>query len=119
MNKQYSFFIGRYQPLHEGHTTIIRKVLDEGKNVCIALKDTPIQDTDPYTIEERISMFDSIFEEEISNGRMKIMTVPDIEEVCYGRKVGWGIRKIEVEKEIEEISATKIREQIKKENYNG
>ena len=46
---KYSLFIGRYQPLHEGHKKLIQKVLDEGKNVLVALRDTPISLTDPYT----------------------------------------------------------------------
>ena len=115
MNKQYSFFIGRYQPLHEGHIAIIRKVLDEGKNVCIALKDIPKRETDPFNIQERINMFRDVFKDELDDGSMILMSVPDIEEVCYGRTVGWGMRQIEVDKEIEEISATKIREQLERE----
>ena len=41
--------------------------------------------------------------------RVKIIIIPDVDEVCYGRKVGWGIRQIRLSKEIENISATKIR----------
>ena len=101
---KYSLFIGRYQPLHEGHIKLIRSVLDEGKNVCVALRDTPISDTDPYTVEQRMEMFAKDLPE------VKVIVIPDIEEVCYGRNVGWGIREIRLDKETESISATKIRE---------
>jgi len=96
--------IGRYQPFHEGHQKLVQVLLDEGKNVCIALRDTPISDTDPYTIEERTKMINDVFPQ------VKVVSIPDIEEVVYGRKVGWGIRQLQLDKETEEISATKIRE---------
>ncbi len=110
--QKYSLFIGRYQPLHKGHITLIRKVLDEGKNVCIALRDTPISDTDPYSIEKRTKMFGKEFRKEIEECKVKVITIPDIEEVCYGRKVGWGIRQISLSEEIEKISATEIRDNL-------
>lgn len=107
---KYSLFIGRYQPLHKGHITLIRKVLDEGKNVCIALRDTPISNTDPYSIAERTVMVEKVFKEEIISKKIIVISIPDIEEVCYGRRVGWGIRELELDKETEAISATAIRE---------
>ena len=101
---KYSLFIGRYSPLHDGHVAIIQKVLDEGKNVLIAIRNTPISLTDPFTYKQRKSMFYKYFGRQV-----KVIKIPDIEEICYGRKVGWGIREIKVSPEIEEISATKIR----------
>ena len=55
-NKAASLFIGRYQPLHEGHIKLMKTVLDEGKKIVIALRHTPIQETDPHSIGERIDM---------------------------------------------------------------
>jgi len=110
MKPKYSLFIGRYQPFHDGHEKLIRTVLNEGKRVCVALRDTPITATDPFNIEERTDMIVSRFEKEIACGQLKIIAIPDIEEVCYGRKVGWGIREIKLDAETENISATKIRE---------
>ena len=111
---KYSLFIGRYQPLHTGQIALIIKVLDEDKNVCVALRDTPIQETDPYSVKERTKMFEKEFSKEIKGKRLVIIVIPDIEEVCYGRKVGWGIRQIKLDEETERISATKIRNEIKK-----
>lgn len=108
-NKKYSLFIGRFQPLHQGHIKLIRTVLDEGKNVCIGLRDTPISETDPYDKFQRITMFEKNFEIEIASGKMKVWLIPDIEEVCYGRNVGWGIRQIKLDEKTEAISATQIR----------
>jgi len=117
LNMKYSFTIGRFQPLHKGHKKFIRKVLEEGKNVCVLLRDTPISESNPYSVEEREKMFEKSFPKEISEGRLKVVAIPgvDIEEVFWGRKVGWSKREIRVDEETEAISATEIREKMEKE----
>ena len=109
----FSFFIGRYSPLHQGHIKLIRTVLDEGGKVCIGLRDTPKDDKNPYTIAERMGMFLSEFREEIQDERMIIVILPDIKEIVFGRKVGWGIRQIKLDEITENISATKIRKKLR------
>ena len=42
MSEKYALFIGRWQPFHNGHKHIIQNALDEGKNVLIACRETPI-----------------------------------------------------------------------------
>ena len=106
---KYSLFIGRYQPLHEGHIKLIRSVLDEGKNVLVAIRDTSIDEENPYSLMDRRKMFRKEFEKELKERRMKIRRIPDIEEVCYGRKVGWGIREIRLDETTESISGSEIR----------
>lgn len=108
--QQFSLFIGRYQPLHEGHITLIRTVLDEGKNVCIGLRDTEQDENNPHSVKERINMFGNVFQNEIQSRQMVVVPLPDIIEVCHGRKVGWGIREIKLDAVTEDISATQIRE---------
>lgn len=103
----YSMFIGRYQPFHEGHKKLMEVVLNEGKNVCVALRDTPISPSNPYTPEERIAFIKNAMIEWAD--RVSVIVIPDIEEVCFGRGVGWGIREIKLDEETEKISATKIR----------
>jgi hypothetical protein len=46
------------------------------------------------------------------HGTYEIMIVPNITNICYGRGVGYKIEEIELPKEIQEISATKIRAQM-------
>mgnify|MGYP005684985909 FL=1 len=48
-------------------------------------------------------------------GRYKIVLVPNITNICYGRGVGYQIEEIELSKEIQEISATKIRAKMREE----
>ncbi len=108
--KKYSLFIGRWEPWHAGHEKLIRTVLDEGKNVCIAIRDTEKSKENPYSVEERRNMICACFAKEIFIDKsVRITVIPDITEVCYGRKVGWGIREIRLAEETEKISATRIR----------
>ena len=47
--------------------------------------------------------------------RIKISLVANITNICYGRGVGYKIEEIVLSKEVQEISATKIREKMRKE----
>jgi len=111
---KYSLFIGRFQPLHEGHIKLIQSVLDKGKSVCVALRDTPVNKDNPFSFEDRKRMLWEAFSKDRDHfitypNRIKIILIPDIEEICFGRDVGYGIREIRLDKETEAISATAIR----------
>ena len=45
---------------------------------------------------------------------VKVIPIPDIESVNYGRGVGYEINEFEPPKDIGEISATEIRKKLKK-----
>jgi len=109
LNMKYSYFIGRYQPLHKGHIKLIKTVLKEGKKVLIALRETGVNKENPYSTSERRKMFWKAFENEMMDGTIKVIEIPDIEEICWGRGVGWGRREIRLDKQTEAISATKLR----------
>ena len=99
---KYSLVIGRFQPLHEGHKSMIDKLLLGGKLVCVAIMDTEIDEDNPYTLDERLDMFNKAYGKGI-----KIVVIPAITEVCYGRNVGYGLKRVRHEKE--NISASAIR----------
>jgi len=101
--KKYCLFIGRWQPLHDGHKKLFDVVRREGRNLLIGIRNTEIGGNDPYGVKERIEMV----KKEVPDA--EIIILPDIESVCYGRKVGYEIRKIELDEKTEKISATKIR----------
>lgn len=102
----YSLLIGRYQPLHAGHIRLIEHLKDEGNSVLVAIRDTPLNEENPYTIAERKAMFRQAFP---TDPNPKVIVLDDIEAVCYGREVGWDIRQIHLDVETEAISATHIR----------
>lgn len=102
-------FPGRFQPLHRGHIEIIRQLLDGGAMVTIALRDTPISEHDPFTIDERIVQIRNVFERELHSDTINIITIPDFSEIVHGRDPGWSVKQIVLESDLEEISATRIR----------
>ena len=104
-HKKWVMFPGRWQPLHKGHLTIINKALDEGKNVWIAIRDTEISESNPFTVKQREEMIKRAFGD-LYGKRVIATAIPDIEAIHYSRGVGYDVKQIEVPKE---ISATKIR----------
>ena len=104
--KRYALIIGRFQPLHIGHMSLIQSVLDEGKDVCIAMMDTDKDERNPYSFDERVEMIRKVFKDE---SRVKIASIPPIMEVCYGRTPGFWVRRVYHGKETESISASGIR----------
>lgn len=113
---KYCLFVGRYQCLHEGHKYLFRTKIYEGHPVLIAIRDVLPDEKNIFTPKQVIDMF--IKDEEcgkwIEEGKMKLMIIPDIEGIYYGRDVGYKIEQLSVPPEIADISATKIREQLKK-----
>jgi len=99
-----SLMIGRFQPFHNGHRAMVEKLLEEGKEPLIAIRDTEFSEDNPFSAYERRRMIHNIFGDTVET-----VVIPDIDEVVYGRKVGWGIREITLDKEIQTISATAIR----------
>ena len=45
--------------------------------------------------------------------RFKVMLVPNITNICYGRGVGYKIEEVVLSEEIQKISATKIRAKMR------
>lgn len=113
--KQYSMFIGRWQPWHDGHKWLIDQRLNEGKNVLICIRDIEPNDKNPFTAEEVEANIKRELWQLIGNERVKVMIIPDIESVNFGRGVGYDIIEHLPPQEVSEISATKIREQLKEE----
>ena len=106
-HKKWVMFPGRWQPLHKGHMYLIDKALEEGKNIWIAIRDTELSEKNPYTVKQRLEMINRAYGH--MKDRVKATIIPDIEAIRYGRGVGYAVEQVSVPKDIEEISATKIR----------
>jgi nicotinamide mononucleotide adenylyltransferase len=113
--KQYSMFIGRWQPWHDGHKWLIDQRLNEGKNVLICIRDIKPDEKNPYSATEVESNIRKELWQLLGQERVKIMVIPDIESVNFGRGVGYDIIEHVPPQEVGDISATKIREQLKQE----
>ena len=114
---KYSMFIGRWQTWHEGHEWVIQQRLKEDKNVLICIRDCMPDKDNPFTSEEVYDMLsrETTISYYMEMGIIKLMIIPDIESVNYGRDVGYDVIEHTPPKDIEEISGTKIRERYKKE----
>lgn len=112
-SNQYSFFIGRWQPLHNGHKEMFNRVLNEGGNVCIAIRNAEELDSkNPFTAMQVMGMIMDEYKDLIDEKRVIVMIIPDVCSVEFGRGVGYDIIEHIPPTEIGEISATKIREEM-------
>ena len=111
--KQYSMFIGRWQPWHPGHRWLIDQRLNEDKNVLICIRDIEPDEKNPWSAIEVMSNLHKELADLIDEGRVRVMIIPDIDSVNFGRGVGYDVIEHEPPTEVKEISATKIREQMK------
>lgn len=110
---QFTLFVGRWQPLHLGHQKLFKQVLDEGGNVLIAIRDVAPDEKNPFSASEVFVTITDFYVDLIKEGRIKVMKVPDICSISFGRGVGYDIVEYIPPSEIADISATKIREEMK------
>ena len=104
--------LGRWQPWHGGHQKLFEETLKRAEQVLIMVRDVQGVGDNPFdfeTVKKNI-------EEKLNpkfEGKYKIMLVPNITNICYGRGVGYKIEEIVLDEEIQKISATKIRQQMR------
>jgi nicotinamide mononucleotide adenylyltransferase len=111
---KYSMFIGRWQPWHNGHRWLIDQRLNLGFNVCIAIRETAQDDSNPFSPEEVKDNIEKELFDLVETKRVRVVIIPDIESVNYGRGVGYDIIEHVPPKNIGEISATEIRKNMLK-----
>jgi|TARA_X000000368_G_scaffold162289_1_gene127924 nicotinamide mononucleotide adenylyltransferase len=109
---KYSMFIGRWQPWHKGHRWLIDQRLNENKNVLICIRDMKTDENNPYTPKEVKANVEKALNDLVINKRVKVIIIPDIESVNYGRGVGYDIIEHVPPTNIEKISATEIRKEL-------
>jgi phosphopantetheine adenylyltransferase len=103
--------IGRYQPFHDGHKKLFQEILTREGQVLIAVRDT--QGTDeknPFDFNQVTIGIDKALTE--YKGQYKIVYLPNITGVYYGRDVGYKVEKINLDAATEAISATQIRKEM-------
>lgn len=118
--------LGRWQPWHPGHTALFKRALAETGQVCIQIRNVPpsvdasggrtaIQDDNPF---DNFEVTQNIKRELAKEGfeyheEYIIMIVPNIVDISYGRGVGYTFTEHDLGEEIHNISATKIRKQLR------
>jgi adenylylsulfate kinase len=113
-DNQFAMFIGRWQPLHDGHKAMFQKAMQQGKNVLICVRAGEVNEKNPFTSEQVKENIETNYASFFKQGEVKVMIIPDICSVEFGRGVGYDIIEHIPPSEIAEISATKIREEMKK-----
>ena len=109
---KYSMFIGRWQPWHNGHRWLIDQRLQECKNVLICVREVSMDDKNPYDPAEVKLNVENELQDLIDSKKVKVIIIPDIESVNYGRGVGYDIIEHVPPSDISKISATKIRKKL-------
>ncbi len=109
---KYSMFIGRWQPWHDGHRWLIDQRLNENKNVLICIREVSQDDSNPYDPIEVKKNIEKELNDLILSDKVKVIIIPDIESVNYGRGVGYDIIEHVPPKKVGEISATEIRKKL-------
>jgi nicotinamide mononucleotide adenylyltransferase len=112
---EWAMFIGRWQPWHDGHRWLIDQALNEGKKVLLCVRDVPVDEKNPWTAHQILLNLSNELKDLVQEGRVSIMKIPNIESINIGRGVGYDVIEHIPPAEIEQISATKIREQMKSE----
>ena len=109
--KPTALFLGRYQPFHEGHRTLIVEGLKRVGQACIAVRNTQgVDDKNPFDFEYVRSRIEHGLRE--FEGRFIVVPLPNISNIFYGRDVGYTIERLSLSDEIEQISATDQRKRL-------
>ena len=111
-DSKYAVFIGRYQPYHRGHITLIEQKLNEGRPVLIMVRDIEPDEKNPFTTEQTVEMIRK-YHAAKGHDNVKVMIIPDIESVNWGRGVGYEMNEFTPPENIGWISATGIRKSVK------
>ena len=105
--------LGRWQPWHDGHQKLFEEIIKKTGQVHIMVRDVQGVGDNPFSfkmikknIKKALNKFDQ---------RVKISLVPNITNICYGRKVGYKIEEIVLDKKTQKISATNIRKKMRRE----
>ena len=115
--------LGRWQPWHDGHSALFERAFLKTGQVVIQVRDVKDssggkgQDDNPFSYKE-ISADISKKLESLGykiNDDFIIQFVPNITNITYGRGVGYKIEEEFFNSDIESISATKIRKDLRDE----
>jgi len=120
--------LGRWQPWHDGHTELFRRALAETGQVCIMVRDvggivgedasggrTAAQDDNPFNFDDVYHGIRDGLEKAgyTYNEEYIIKQVPNIVDISYGRGVGYTFTEHDLGAIIHDISATKIRAEMR------
>ena len=115
--------LGRWQPWHDGHLALFKRAFAKTGQVVIQVRDVKDssggegQDDNPFSFEDiSKNIEDKLFFSGYKiNKDYIIQLVPNITNITYGRGVGYKMEQESFDSDIESISATKIRKNLRDE----
>ena len=113
-SKKYAIFVGRFQPYHQGHISLVMQKINEEIPALIMVRDIAPDAKNPFTTEQTVEMIEKYHAAKGHN--IQVIIIPDIESVNFGRGVGYEINEFTPPENIGWISATGIRNSIKEGN---
>ena len=114
--------LGRWQPWHDGHTELFKRALQKTGQVCIMFRDVEGVDAgvegqadNPFSFEEvKTNIIEGLSKHDFVEGNeYVVIKVPNIIDISYGRGVGYSFTEHDLGKDIHDISATKIRNEMR------
>ena len=109
-DKKRAIFIGRFQPYHQGHLSLVQQKLNDGVPALIMVRDIEPDEKNPFTTEQTVSMIRKYHASKDDD--VEVIIIPDIESVNYGRGVGYEINEYTPPENLAWVSATKIRKSV-------
>ena len=113
--------LGRWQPWHDGHQALFKRCVAKTGQVIIQVRDVQGasggdgQDDNPFDWEAVCkNIEDGLVKDDFYRGKeYEIMLVPNVVNITYGRGVGYKFEEEVFEEAITDISATKIRKEMR------
>jgi hypothetical protein len=113
--------LGRWQPWHKGHQELFKRAITKTGQVAIQVRDVhgtsggDGQDDNPFNWDDVCqNISDGLAKDGFKKGvDYEIMLVPNIVNITYGRGVGYVFEEEVFDEPITEISATKIRKEMR------
>ena len=113
--------LGRWQPWHDGHTELFKRIQAEHGQVCIMVRDVVNADAgmgntdNPFDYHDvRTGITTALKAQGFTYSKEYIiMKVPNIVNISWGRGVGYTFTEHDLGKTVHDISATKIRAKMR------
>ena len=113
--------LGRWQPWHKGHQELFKRAITKTGQVAIQVRDVhgtsggDGQDDNPFKWDDVCqNISDGLAKDGFKKGvDYEIMLVPNIVNITYGRGVGYVFEEEVFDEPITEISATRIRKEMR------
>ncbi len=104
--------LGRWQPFHGGHYALFEEIMKKTGQVCIQVRDVQGVDDNPFDFDTVKKNIEERLNSKYKN-RFKVVLVPNITNISYGRGVGYEIEEVVLPEKIQKISATEVRKDMR------